>query len=113
MSTYNELTIAATEALFDALSPVTCTYKPSGGSEREIEALIFYTNENVYGRTRGRVPIQTIIVRNDTTTGIGSDEFNSGLDAIEMPVRQGAVEVKDFTMEIANQNAAFLRLQVK
>lgn len=113
MMTFNEMTIDAVEVLFDTFSPVDVVYKPGEGSERTIEALMLYGTEDVISRVHGRVPIQIIVVRNNSTNGITADELSTGTDYIEMPIRQGSSDVKDYSMEIVNQNSAFLRLKVK
>lgn len=93
---------------------ITVTYKKSGESDRSIEALVFYESEDPKDkRIKARFPIPYIIVKNDTTDGIGSSEIDTGSDKISMPIRQGHATSKDFSIrKIITQNCGFLRLRL-
>lgn len=90
---------------------INAIYRREGQTDRNIEVLVFYKNEDVEKRTRSKSPTVEIIVRNDATTGISSDEIDA-LDKISIPPRRGMV-TKWMRMEIINQNAGFLRLECK
>lgn len=114
--TFNEIIQDNLDIVFDVFSPITATYKPYGKVEREIEALVFYINENPNdGTGKPKYPVVNIIVRNNTLTGISSAEVDIGAeDKVELPVRQGDSDKKDFNIaKILTQNSAFLKLECR
>jgi len=115
MNSFDDILVENTEILFDALTPSTITYLPKEGDSRSIEALTFYVNEDVEGAPiRSRISTIKLVVRNNSDTGISSNEIDTGGDKIELPVRKGDSEIKEYRiMKILSQNAGFLRLELK
>ncbi len=87
MDSFNEILVGAVDSLFNTLVPITATYKNTDGVTRDIEALVFYKNEEPKdGRTRAKYPVPNVIVKNGDTVGISSDEIDTGGDTIQMPI---------------------------
>ena len=89
MSTFDDALIATAAAFTDVFAE-TITYKPNGGAERSIEAIV--TREpaaQVPGAPHGYGPLLKIDVENSATTGISANEIDIGLDLVSVAVRIG------------------------
>jgi len=92
---------------------INALYRKEGQDDRNIEVLVFYETENIESRTRGRNTSVHIIVKNDTTIGIGADEVDTGIDKITIPPRRGMICKWMRITEVLSQNPGFLRLKLK
>ncbi len=92
---------------------INAEYLKEGQPSRNIEVIVFYINEDVEKQTRSRTPTVEIMVRNNTTTGIGSEEIDTGSDKITIPPRLGMTTKKMRIVKIIGMNAGFMKLEVK
>jgi len=88
-------------------------YRKTGQDDRNIDVLIFYKNEGLDGQIHSRTPNINVIVRNDSTTGISSEEIDTGGDKLYIPGRRGRATRWMRIAKILNQNPGFMRLELK
>ncbi len=89
----------------------TIVYTPRGGVNRSIEAIVDYPGpEEIRRGTGGARPHVEILVRNNSTTGIGSREVDRGGDKVALPVRYGRAAITLRIVGIISQDEAMLTL---
>ena len=82
------------------------TYIPSSGSRRRIQVVVTRTEpEPLPGVAGGALPLIDVLVENDSTTGIASDEIDTGGDKIEMSKRINNIPKILRLTEIINHDA--------
>lgn len=88
------------------------TYKPSGGSDRAISAIIVRNPpeqvDNPGGRTRANK--LSIRVKNNATDGIASTEIDTGGDRINVAPRYGGTAV-EMTFRLVSHDPAWVVLE--
>jgi len=96
MSTFDDALIATAAAFTDVFAE-TITYKPNGGAERSIEAIVTRNPPApLPAAPHGHAPNMIIDVENSATTGISTAEIDIGLDLVSVAERIGGT-VKDRT----------------
>lgn len=89
----------------------TATYKPSGGSTREIVALI--NNANAKGLHGGvNSPHLSIWVRN-SLAGISTAEVSTGKDKVSIATRYGETAQDRLITKIIESNPSFVKYEVR
>lgn len=92
----------------------TVTYKPRGGGTRSISAVITRERpEGLDGAPHGHAPVVTIEVINDSTTGISSDEVDTGGDNVNLAVRLGDTPQDRPIVNIISTDAGMMRLELR
>jgi len=101
-----------TQSMINVLKTGTVVYKPAGGSDRTIDAIVtrLTPGKNADGHTF--TPVTVICVLNDSTDGIASDEINIGTDRIEYSVRHGQATQERAIHKITHHDEGILRLEV-
>lgn len=102
------------ESLLD-IHGETVTYKPSGGSDREIVAMVDRETPTAPSpsgmRSRPKTSI-VVTVRDSTTLGISAGELDLGGDAIEMPIKVGQAATTRSIQKLISQEFGMLVLEV-
>ncbi len=89
----------------------TIVYTPRGGADRSIEAVVDYPGpEEIRRGTGGARPHVEILVRNNSTTGVGSREVDRGGDKVTLPVRYGRSAITLRIVGLISQDEAMLTL---
>jgi len=82
--------LIATAGAFSTMFGETVVYKPLGGDERSIQAIVTRPGLGpVGGGEDGDTELTTINVENDATTGISTAEVDTGGDKVSLPTRIG------------------------
>lgn len=116
MGSYYEDTLAeAADAVFLLPNKEWVTYIPASGSQRRVEALVerYEENDSLDGFAGGSRPSPVILVKNNSTSGISSDEIDTGGDKIELALREGSKPVQARIIELLSHDAGFCRIQVQ
>ena len=88
--TFDATLQAAAPAFFQLPGAEVVTYFPRSGNSRQIKAVVTRTEAEPAPAADGLVaPVFEVLVRNDSTAGIASDELDTGGDKIEMAVKVG------------------------
>ena len=105
MGVFDDCLVATASAFTDVFAE-TVTYKPSVGDAREIEAIVVREPaEKTPGMPHGLGPKLKIDVENDSTTGISTDEINTGGDLVNLSVRIGESAQDRAIVGIESQDA--------
>jgi len=111
---FDETLTASSDAFFQLPGAEYVTYVPASGSARRIRAVIYRPGpEQLPGVAGGSRPAIEVLVKNDSTAGIASDEIDRGGDKIQIAP---TVNKKPVTMRIAeliNHDAGCLLLKVQ
>jgi hypothetical protein len=92
--------------------PTTIVYLPRGGGSREIEAIVDWEEEaDVAGTALS--PLIEILVKNNATDGISSNEIDRGGDKVRIPTRIGGSTQDRAIKRILNQDCGMLELEVR
>ena len=103
-----------TNADFLAVFGETVTYWLASGGSRSITAVVDRERPaDLDGAPHGSAPLLVIEVANDSTTGISSDEVDTGGDKIEVAVRIGESAQKRLIKKIISQDAGMMRLELR
>lgn len=107
MATFDEAIIAAAP-VFSATFGETITFQPASLA-RSITAIVTYIDDAAATPPveQHRSPKATVKVRNDTTLGIATSEFDTNLK-INMPARKGGTARDWILTGIVIQDAAFV-----
>ncbi len=113
MATDCDLALEASADSFFLLPDVeTIIYLPRGGGNRSISAVVSRPGPEAIGSLDGGSrPHIDLLVKNDATEGISSDEINTGGDKVTAALRKGITAVNLRITEILHQNAAMIRLR--
>jgi len=114
----SEFDIAAVAAVDDFLDVFgeTIIYYPSGGSSREITAIVKSRDmpTGLDGIPRGNSPIFIIQVVNDATKGIASHEIDdSSADKIGLPIRLGQTAQQRPILRLLKHDYAWCLIEVR
>lgn len=105
--------LIATRADHLAVFGETVTYKPDGGSPRQITAVVHRGRPDLVGLD-GVSPLLTVHVQNDDTDGISSDEIDIGAgDAITVAERIGETARDHRITKILQQDEGMLELELR
>lgn len=103
-----------TAADYLAVFGETVTYWPAGGGSRSITAVVNHERpEGLDGAPHGSAPLLAIEVANDSTSGISSNEVDTGGDKVELAVRIGETAQKRLIKKIISQDAGMMRLELR
>jgi hypothetical protein len=84
----------------------TVTYFPRSGSSRQIRAVITRPGaEQMAGVAGGSAPQFEVLVKNDSASGIASDELDTGGDKVELAGRDGKKPEQVRLIELLNHDA--------
>ena len=102
---------AAVPCLFGQFGE-SLTYRPAGGGTRSITGMVTRDDRQaVPGLPQTATkPTQTVVVYNDSTTGIAATEINTGGDSIDVPVRFGVTATSDIQGDAASVSPLARRL---
>ncbi len=90
----------------------TITYLPRGGGSREIQAIVDWEEEQgVAGNVLS--PTIEILVKNNATTGISSNEIDRGGDRVTIPMKIGGSTQNRAIKRILGQDCGMLELEVR
>jgi hypothetical protein len=92
----------------------TVTYWPRVGSSRSIKAVVF--REQITAFTEDRetnLPMFQVHVTNSATTGISSEELDTGGDSIELPPRDGKTAQRRSITQLITQDHGMLVLECR
>ncbi len=82
--------LIATAGAFSTTFAETIVYKPKAGGTRSIQAIVSRDPPAAMGDApHGKSPTLMLDVENDSTTGISSDEVDTGGDLVTVAVRIG------------------------
>ena len=96
----------AADAVFLLPGAETVTYFPASGSSRQIKAVIDRIGaERIEGVAGGSRPRIEVLVKNDSASGIASDELDTGGDKIKLAVRDGKEPSIVRLIELINHDA--------
>lgn len=89
-------------------------FKRDGSPARVIEAMVIRDPMRIINET-GDVNSKAFIVRvhNDSVTGIGSDEINTGGDQISVASRVGETAERRSIVQVLNDSAGLVRFLVQ
>jgi len=90
----------------------TIYYKPAGGDDREIEAVVDRNPPVTVPGTSGITPSMRITVINNSTTGIASDEVNLGGDQVKLAVRLGDTAEYRPIIALVSHDTGFVTVEV-
>lgn len=92
----------------------TVTYYPKAGGSRQITAIVSRERPaELEGAPHGRAPRLSVSVANDSTTGISSDEIDTGGDEINLSVRIGETAQRRRITKILSQDAGMMKLELR
>ena len=113
MATDCDLALKASADSFFLLPDVeTIIYLPLSGGSRSISAIVSRPGPAEIGPLAGGSrPHIELLVKNDATKGISSDEIDTGGDRVTVALRKGITAVKLRITEILHQDAAMMRLR--
>jgi len=107
--------IAATAFKSDGATKLTeaVTYRPAGNSDndRSIEAVVKRAAAQPYGAARA--PVITVKVLNDASTGISSDELDTGTDQILLAERDGESAAARPIAKLLTHNSATISFELR
>lgn len=107
-------TLIDTTADLLAVFGETVTYWPASGGSRSISAVVDRERPaDMDGAPHGSAPLLTIEVANDSTSGISSNEIDTGGDKLELAVRIGKSAQKRLVKKIISQDAGMMRLELR
>ena len=116
MSAFYEETLQAVgESIFLLPGAQYVTYCPAGGSPRRIQAVPLRGDEaDLLTDAAGpRRPATVLLVQNSSTTGIASDDVNTGGDKVEIALRPGAKPVTCRIARLVEHDAAFCKFEIQ
>lgn len=88
--TFDATLRSAAPAFFQLPDAEIVTYFPRSGASRRIEAVVTRSQAEPAPDDQGVVaPVFEVLVRNDSSAGIASDELDTGGDRIELAVKVG------------------------
>ena len=89
------------------------TYFPASGAARRIWAVVFRPGaEPMDGLAGGQYEVNEVLVKNNSTDGIASDQVDTGGDKLEVATRSGKKPVTVRIIEILSQDAGMMKLKV-
>lgn len=114
-SFYEDTLTQAADAVFLLPNREYVTYIPASGSQRRIKALIerYDETDKIANLDGGSSPALTVLVANSATSGISSDELDTGGDKMEIMPRDGKRPVTARITELLSHDAGWCRLQVQ
>lgn len=90
------------------------TYYPYVGGSREITAIVNRPGPaGLEGAPHGSSPKLSIVVANNATTGISSDEVNEMKDEYKVAVRIGEAAQRKLITKILAQDAGMMELELR
>lgn len=113
--TFQQELIDSAEEFLDTLGGEEITYLPAGGGSRTINAIINRDQPAELGDApHGHAPLAVIVVRNDSTEGISSDEIDiGGGDKVQYAVRLKKTPQARRITKIISQDSGMLRLEIR
>lgn len=101
----------AADAVFLLPGVETVTYFPRSGASRQIRAVVDRSGpEQIPGVAGGSQPRIEVLVKNNSTSGIGSDELDTGGDKIELAVRESERPAQVRLTELLDHDAGLCRI---
>lgn len=92
----------------------TVTYYPKAGGSREITAVVTRGQPaELDGAPHGHADRLTIQVANDATTGISSDEVDTGGDEVKLARRIGETAANKRITKLISQDAGMMELELR
>ena len=90
------------------------TYYPKAGGSRAITAIVNRGQPGgLDGPPHGAAPRLIICVENDSTSGISSDEIDTGGDEVKVAVRIGETAQKRRITKIVTMDAGMMELELR
>lgn len=113
MGTFDDIAVSARDPFKDAFGQ-SLVVLPDGVTERTITGIIEYQEvEAIPGLAHGKSRSIFITVDNDSTTGLSTDEFNSGKALVKVPEDIGKSAVTKRISKIIFQDAGIVKYQVR
>ena len=110
-TTFDRTLVSAADSFFLLPGAETVLYKPKTGSPRSIRAVVSRNQaEPIAGVDGGSAPRFEVLVKNDGTNGIASDELDTGGDRIDMAKRVADIPKTLRLVELLSQNAGLCRI---
>jgi len=111
-TTFDRTLISAADSFFLLPGSETVVYKPKSGSPRQIKAVVSRSlAAEIPGVNGGSVPKFEVLVKNDDSAGIASDELDTGGDKIEMAKRVADIPKTLRLVELLNHDAGLCRIE--
>lgn len=107
MSTFEKTLKLAAKSIGLLPGAERITYIPATGSSRTIKAVVQREPNEEFG---GLTPEIIVLVENDSTRGIASDEVNTGGDKLKLAKRTDKVPVLVRIAQIMEHDAGFMKL---
>lgn len=112
---FDDLLADTNEAFMDAYAETALvTYRPSGGTPRQILAII--DRPAPEPAVNGEKPVSRpfmIWVQNDPVAGIAITSFDAGIDKVDLPlVLGGSLVTRGFTRDKAEHDGGMIGLKV-
>lgn len=110
-SVFDDTLKSASDSFFLLPGAEWVTYKPRAGAARRIRAVVTRNPEsNVPGVEGGSLPPFEVLVKNDETAGIASEDVDTGGDEIELGRRVDRLPATVRIARIIDQDAGLMLL---
>jgi len=111
---FDETLVAAADAFFLLPGTEYVTYVPASGSSRRIQSVISRPGaEPLPDVDGGSVAAFEVLVKNDPSKGISSDEIDTGGDRIKVAPNVNEIPKSMRIVEIVNHDAGHLLLRMQ
>ena len=104
--------LEGTDSVFLDAFGESIVYKPAGGGEREIVAIVD-RNPNINNAPHGISLAMSITIANNSTTGISSSEVDTGGDKVTLAVREGETAQDRLIKSITSQDCNMMTLEIR